>query len=124
MEVQWLKWERYLLSSELEAVEQRTVAQPMSVGETTPDQRVTPLVEVDSEISWKLPVEDSSGYASWKARERSSGGTSPELASGEAGHAGSTPERPIPKRDSCTNPFVSHEVDCAIPRSEVYTVTC
>ena len=111
MEVQWLKWDRDRLSSELEAVKRRT--QPKSVGETTPNQRDIPLVEVDSEISWKLPVADSSGYASWKARERSSGGMSPELASGEAGHAGSTSVRPIPKRDPCTNPFMSHEVDCA-----------
>ena len=81
MEVQWLKWDRDRLSSELEAVKRRT--QPKSVGETTPNQRDIPLVEVDSEISWKLPVGESSGYASWKARERSSVGTSPELASGK-----------------------------------------
>ena len=111
MEVQWLKWDRDRLSSELEAVKRRT--QPKSVGETTPNQRDIPLVEVDSEISWKLPVGESSGYASWKARERSSVGTSPELASGGARHAGSTPVRPIPKRDPCTNPFMRHEVDCA-----------
>ena len=110
MEIQWLKWERARLSSELEAAKKG--AQPNLESEGTPKNRDTPLVLVDSEISWKLP-EDTSGYASLQARDRSNVGTSPDLVSKGTGTAGGTPVRRTKVGSPCTNPFGDCEVDCA-----------
>ena len=91
MEIQWLKWERDRLSAELEAV--RKGSQPEAESEVyIPKGRDIPHVKVDSEVDWRLPG-DTSGYASLKARDRSSIGTSPELVTRESRQSGSIPQQ-------------------------------
>ena len=116
MEVQWLKWEKDRLSAELEAVRKRS--QPESPSEGTPQNKGGPRSRVDSEIDWKLP-EDTSGYSSLKARDRSSIGMSPVLVSGARRHTDSTPQgrsTPVPVHSPRTNPFADCEDNTAKER--------
>ena len=137
MEIQWLKWERDRLSAELEAVRKGSLPEAESevyipkgrdiphVSEVyTPKGKDIPRVKVDCEVDWRLPG-DTSGYASLKARDRSSIGTSPELVTRESRQSGSIPQRrstPAPVVSPCAKPFVKDDGDSG--RNESHIVSC
>ena len=116
MEVQWLKWERDRLSTELEAAKKR--ARP---GEVTPNTGDKPLVDIDSGISWDLPTGDTPRRISLEASQRSGLGSSPELVPRGTGQVGSTPlVRPTPPSPR-TNPFLNCEDYCSGQEREMHT---